>query len=135
MKTIYDTNLYIDFLRSADHTQLFSSRFHIRFLSPIVIMELNAGATNVHQKRALEKLYHPYSKGGRILNLEASHFYKAGEILRKIKKGNGSIKAGFSHDVLIALNAAHSGCTLFTRNKKDFEIIRECLSFKLQIVE
>ena len=43
MKVVYDTCLYIDFLRNRDHEDIFLERNQIRFLSPVVLMELLAG--------------------------------------------------------------------------------------------
>lgn len=134
MKVIYDTCLYIDFLRYGKHLDLFESRFQIRFLSAIVIMELNAGATSPKLQRSLDMLYYPYSKAGRILAPDTNHYYKAGEVLSRIRKLHGNVKKGFSHDVLLAISASACGATFFTQNKTDFEIIKKIVPLKLECV-
>lgn len=129
MKVVYDTCLYIDLLRSAKHMDLFTARHHIRFLSPIVLLELRAGVRTSKQLRVVERLLYPYSRAERIIRLEATHFHKAGEILSNLAMREKSIILGLSHDVLIAISAFSIGATLFTSNRKDFYPISRRLPF------
>ena len=41
---------------------------------------------------------------------------------------------GFLNDMLIALSGRSIGATIVTRNKDDFQLIREFRSFKLEII-
>ena len=59
MKVVYDACLYIDFLRTGQHQDWFALRSHTRFLSPVVVMELYAGAKSKPQKRIVDKLFSP----------------------------------------------------------------------------
>lgn len=133
MKVLYDTNLYINLLRNKAHLSLFTDRSHVRFLSPVVMMELMAGAQTRRQKRAMNQLIDPYSRAGRIIQLTTSIFYKAGQCLAtlKIKK---SISPSFSHDVLIAFSALSIGATLFTGNKKDFDKIAYHVPVRVEFI-
>ena len=131
MKVIYDTCLYIDFLNSGMHEDLFMSRGHIRFLSGIVAMELRAGATKPKQIATLNTLFKPYFKASRVIGYHENELLLAGEILAKIRKKHGNLKAGFSHDVLIALSAVNIGARIFTTNTKDFKLIAGHLPLKL----
>lgn len=133
MKVVYDTCLYVDLLRSAAHMELFSDRNCIRYLSPIVLMELRAGGTNSKAIRALDRLVAPYFKAGRILTLEPAHYYSAGVCVSKLNLKNRSSRA-ITHDILIALSAQSKGAVLFTSNKKDFERIREHVPLKIEYV-
>lgn len=134
MKVLYDTNLYINLLRNQAHLSLFTDRSHVRFLCPIVMMELIAGAQTRRQKRAVDQLIDPYSRAGRIIPVTTSIFYKAGQCLAKLKIKK-SISPGFSHDVLIAFSALSIGATLFTNNKKDFEKIAYYVPLKVEFIK
>lgn len=133
MKVLYDTNLYIDLLRKKEHLPLFTERSHIRFLSPIVMMELMAGALDPKVKRAVNQLIDPYFRAGRIVALTTNLFYEAGECLAKLQKRRKDSLL-LSHDVLIALSAQSIGAILFTKNKKDLEKIGLYLSVGVEFV-
>ena len=133
MKVVYDTCLYIDFLRSRSHEDFFLDRNHIRFLSPVVMMELLAGSKTNKDKNGLKQLFKPYIKSDRVIQFGLKEYFQAGEILSRIRKKDGTIKPGFSHDVLIALSASSVGATVLTANKKDFERIRKAHPYKLEI--
>ena len=134
MKAVYDTCVYIDFLRESKNDELFYDRRMFRFLSPVVVMELRAGAKNSSQIKALDRLFLPYTKSQRIVSLSANMFLKAGEIIRSVNSEFGRILPGFSHDVLIAISASTIGATLFTSNRRDFEKISRHLSFHLKVI-
>ena len=134
MKAIYDSCVYIDFLRESKNEELFYDRGMFRFLSPVVVMELRAGAKNSGQIKALDRLFLPYTKSQRIVSLSANMFLKAGEIIQNVNSKFGGVSHGFSHDVLIALSASTIGATLFTSNRRDFEKISRYLSFRIKIV-
>lgn len=131
MKVVYDTCLYIDLLRSGDRLSLFRDRNHIRYLSPIVVMELMAGARTPKQRKIVDQLIAPYSKAKRLLFLSPSLYYKAGECLAKLPAQQVP-KKGFSHDLLIALSALSIGATLFTSNKDDFARIRRYIPITVE---
>jgi predicted nucleic acid-binding protein len=132
VKTVYDTCVYIDFLRDGRHLDLFSSRHQIRYLSSVVMMELLAGARKPEQRRLLDRMFVPYSKALRLISLDANHFYKAGECLSSLGMRRKEIHMGLSHDVLIAISALSIGATLFTSNKKDFSQIQALLPVKVE---
>lgn len=134
MKVVYDTCLYIDLLRSSQRLSLFTDPSQIRYLSPIVLMELMAGARTPHQKKTVDRLLKPYSKAYRIIHLGANLFYKAGECIARMSHAGGQIPKDITHDLLIALSAASIGATLFTSNKKDFERIRKFVPVEVHYV-
>lgn len=132
MKVIYDTCVYIEFLRSGEHAEQFSAREHVRYLSSVVMMELCAGArTRPHQK-LLERLFHPYSKAQRLVTPTAGQFRSAGECLARLAAQRQDVHRGLSHDILIATAALGIGATLFTSNQKDFERIRKFIPVSVE---
>lgn len=134
MKALYDTCVYINFFNRAQHSELFSDRTYFRFLSPIVVMELRAGARQSREVSALDDVFLNYLHANRLIEVTPKMYFKAGEILAKAKKIDGNLSKGFSNDVLIALCAQSIGATLFTENERDFERIFRFLPFKLRIV-
>jgi predicted nucleic acid-binding protein len=131
LKVVYDTCVYIEFLRSGKFQDVFTSRHQIRYLSPVVMMELVSGARKPEHFKALDQLILPYSKGQRIIALESNHFFKSGECLAKLTAKKKDIGLGLSHDILIAISAWSIGATLFTLNKKDFSMIEKQIPVKL----
>ena len=134
MKVVYDTCLYIDFFREKKYEDLFYNSRHIRYLSPIVLMELRVGAILPESLKGLEMLFHAYEKAERIIDLSSVVYLKAGTVLQRILKKNGSIKKGLSHDVLIAFSAISMGATLWTSNRSDFKMIQEHCPLKLEFL-
>ncbi len=100
--------------------------------TPIVMLELNAGARSSKQQSLLDKLYKPYSKAGRIIRLENEHYHLEGKIFGKIRDPASARR--LTNDVLIATAAYSIGAWLFTSNKKDFELIRKHLQLKVEFV-
>jgi len=49
MKVMFDTNIYISFIRNRTHTAELQRRGTVKYLSAIVLMELWAGARTNHQ--------------------------------------------------------------------------------------
>src|SRR4051794_342926 len=120
MKSLYDTCVYIDFLRNRKHEGIFTNRLHIRYLSPVVMMELRAGVSTSRDVKSLDGLFNAYIRANRLVSISPIEFAKAGKIISDIKTKHGSVKNGLSHDILIALTAASIGATLFTSNGRDF---------------
>ncbi len=134
MKVVYDTCLYIDFLRSSKQLDLFLDRSKIRYLSPVVMMELMAGVRTPRQKKIIDRLVKPYSKAFRMIPMRTQLYYKAGTCLAKMCQAGLIPHRGFANDILIALSAASVGAVLFTSNKKDFERIRKFVPLEIQFV-
>jgi predicted nucleic acid-binding protein len=110
------------------------ARDQIRYLSPIVMMELLAGGRKPELQKDLDRLFAPYSKAQRLIHLQSSHYYKAGECLARLAAKRKEIHLGLSHDILIAVSALSVGATLFTTNRKDFIQIRNFLPVKLEFL-
>lgn len=127
MKVIFDTNVYISWIREEKNRGLFLNQYTQKFLSSIVLMELWAGCKTKESVRIIEKLQKPYLNAERICTPSLNDFIKAGQIISDLP-GNYKNKiktSGFINDILIALNTLNIGAVLYTENKSDFEIIKK----------
>lgn len=136
MKTVADTNLYIDWLNEGRHEAALFQRGTIRYLSAVVMMELSAGARSLRDRKLLRTLFSAFRRAGRILLPTASHYEEAGEVLRRLRtEMSYNVSGAYSlcNDVLIAVSARSIGATVITQNQADFEAIRTLRSFKLAV--
>lgn len=133
MKVMYDTCLYVDLLRAGLHMDLFSSRNQLRYMSAIVMLELRAGTANKSSVRTVDRLLTPYIKANRIILPQQNHYYLTGACATKLSAKGHNAKA-LLNDILIAICAKSVGATLFTSNKRDYEVIRKEFSFPVEYV-
>lgn len=134
-KAIFDTNVFIDWLRQGIHGDLMLSRDFTRYMSAVVQMELRAGAETLRAKRALDELFSTYDRVGRIVVPSSDTFNRAGQILRRLRaKGREIRRASMVNDVLIAVSARSIGATVFTADTSDFEAIAEVYPFAFDAI-
>jgi predicted nucleic acid-binding protein len=133
-KVLLDTNLYVDWLNSGNHEDLFLGRGLVRYHSAVVQMELRIGARGVAEARALDQLERRFVAGGRLHVPDAAVYRMTADVLRRLRKAGREIRqAAFVHDVLLAASARALGATLFTRDM-DFETIAKVLQFNYTVV-
>lgn len=135
MKVMFDTNIYISFIRNRSHGAELERRGTIKYVSAIVLMELWAGARTKKAERLLSQLQKPYESADRIVTLSSQHYIIVGQFFSDLAlKYRGLCKkSDFVNDVQIALTALSIGATLYTENVIHFEIIRSKLkSLKLE---
>lgn len=133
-KVVLDTNLYVDWLNRGTGDALFTGPGLVRYFPAVVHMELNAGATTVRARRALEKLVRAYRAAGRVVVLDAQAFEMAGGALRSLRKRGIEVRrSSLVNDVLIALSARAVGATLMTADT-DYEAIASVLDFRFEHV-
>jgi len=136
-KVIFDTNVLIDWINDKQFEELIFETGAAKHLSSVVLMELLAGASAAEDQKIIRKLHNSHKKAGRMLAPTESNYAEAGDILLELQKNKGyDLKKAFSlaNDVLIALTARSTGATLFTRNRKDFQAIREMKAFDLVVL-
>ncbi|MBW1817053.1 MAG: type II toxin-antitoxin system VapC family toxin [Deltaproteobacteria bacterium] len=130
MKAMFDTNIYISFIRNRTHHDILLQRGTVKYMSAVVLMELWAGSKTRKADRLLHQLQRPYAKAGRIITLRAGHYIAAGHLLSDLKPEHKKLakQADFINDIQIALTALHVGATLYTENKKHFRVIAEMVN-------
>jgi predicted nucleic acid-binding protein len=136
-KVVPDTDVYIDWLNAGRYGDLLFAKGFLKYLSAIVLLELEAGAFSKEDQRLVEKLAKGFDKAGRIIVPTASDYREGGKLLRRLQEEKGyDLSKAYSlvNDVLIALSARRIGAMVITRNAKDFEAIRDLRHFSLMVV-
>lgn len=130
MNVLFDTNVYISFIRELRHSDELLRRGTTKYLSAVVLMELWAGARTRAAKRVVERLQRPYAGANRVITLKASQYVSIGQFLGGLPRRYDDLRksTGFLNDIQIAFTARHLGAVLFTEDEQHFEIIRERLS-------
>ncbi len=125
MKVMFDTNIYISFIRGRAHSTELLRRGTTKYISGVVLMELWAGSKNRRGERLLHQLQKPYLNAGRIVTLTPEHYIRIGAFFSGLPPEYKSLskKADFLNDVQIAQTAVAIGALLYTENAAHFDII------------
>ena len=126
---MFDTNVYISFIRDRSHAGELQVRGTVKYISAITLMELWAGARIKKAERLVQRLQKPYADAGRIVTLDTDHYIAIGRFLAVLARQYGTLvkMAGFVNDVQIAFGAISIGAKLYTEDKDHFEIIKNGL--------
>jgi predicted nucleic acid-binding protein len=129
MKVMFDTNIYISFIRNRSFEHILQQRGTVKYISAIVLMELWAGTRTRKAESLLNQLQKPYKDANRIVTLSVSDYISTGNILSDLPVMYHDLykKADFINDIQIALSAMSIGATLYTENKIHFDIIKSFL--------
>lgn len=136
-RVVFDTDLYIDWLRDGAREEVVVEAPFLRYMSTVVLMELRAGAFTTATVRAVEDLHASFSRTQRLLAPTPETFWRAGAILATVQRRFGydlKKRSRLVNDCLIALSSRQIGATVFTRNERDFAVIRRIIPFKLVVV-
>ena len=126
---MFDTNIYISFIRNRAHSAELQRRGTTKYLSGVVLMELWAGSRNRRGERLLHQLQKPYMDAGRIVTLTFQDYIRIGEFFSDLPAMYNALskKADFLNDIQIAHTAVAIGATLYTENIVHFNIIANSL--------
>lgn len=129
---VFDSDLYIDWIEAGLHQELMLDRSLTRYMSTVVLLELQAGALTAASADAVGTLYKTFGRTGRLLVPSAETYWRAGSVLRILQarhKINLRRRIRLANDCLIALSARQVGATLLTRNVRDYQLIRQVTPF------
>ena len=126
MKCMFDTNVYISYIRDRLHSTELQRRGTVKYLSAIVLMELWAGTKTKKSKKLIDQLQKPYVRAGRIVTLGASKFIAMGQFFADLPNQYDTLakNAGFANDVHLAFTTLSMGALLYTEDKTHFQIIK-----------
>jgi predicted nucleic acid-binding protein len=129
MKVMFDTNIYISFIRNRSFEDILQLRGSIKYISAIVLMELWAGTRTRKSESIINQLQKPYKDANRIVTLSVIDYISTGKILSDLPMMYHALckKADFINDIQIALSALSIGATLYTENKIHFDIVKSFL--------
>jgi len=129
MKVMFDTNVYISFIRNGSHEEQLLARDTVKYISAIVLMELWAGAKDKNSERLLYRLQKPYINANRVLSLAPSQYISIGQFLADLPNKYKGLcrKANFLNDLQIAFTALSIGARLYTQDIAHYEIISQRL--------
>jgi len=135
-RVVFDSDLYIDWINAVSHEELLLGRWFVRYMSTVVLLELQAGAVGPAAGKAVDDLYRTFSRTGRLLSPSPETFWRAGSVLRVLQRRHGfDLRSRFRlvNDCLIALSSRQIGATVITRNERDFRLIHRVVPFSLMI--
>jgi predicted nucleic acid-binding protein len=129
MKVVFDTNIYISWIREQKYPDLILNTGTQKYLSSVVLMELWSGAKTKQGVRTIVRFQTPYISANRLLILSINDFITSGRIISNMPNmyKNKIKNSSFINDIYIALNAKSIGALLYTENKEDFKIIANYL--------
>ena len=137
MKILFDTNIYISFIRNRSHSLELQRHGTVKYLSAVVLMELWAGAKTKKAKKLINQLQKPYVSAGRIVTPGVSNYIAMGQLFADLPTQYATLvkNAGFVNDVHIASAALSIGALLYTEDKIHFQIIKRRIpSLKVEYV-
>ncbi len=137
MKCMFDTNVYISFIRDRSHSTELQRRGTVKYLSAIVLMELWAGTKTKKGKKLINQLQKSYMKAGRIITLGTSNFIRMGQFFAYLPSQYDTLakNAGFVNDVYLAFTTLSIGALLYTEDKTHFQIIKNRIpSLKVEFI-
>lgn len=125
MKVMFDTNVYIAYIRNGCHGEHLERRGTIKYIAGTVLMELWAGAGTRQAERFLQQNLKHYSNAGRVVVLHPEHYVAIGQFVADLPRRYDSLvqKAGFLNDIHIAFAALSIGAVLYTEDTTHFGII------------
>lgn len=129
MKVMFDTNVYISYIRDRSHAEKLQFRGTEKYISAITLMELWAGARIKKAERLVHRLQKPYVDARRIVTLDPEHYIAVGQFFAGLSRQYGTLvkTAGFVNDVQIAFGAISIGALLYTEDKGHFDVIKNGL--------
>ncbi len=136
-RVVFDSDLYIDWINVGSHEEILLGRWFIRYMSAVVLLELQAGALEPAAVKAVGDLYRTFARTGRLLSPSPETFWRAGSVLQILQRRQGfDLRTRFRlvNDCLIALSSRQVGATVITRNERDFRLIQQVAPFSLIIV-
>jgi predicted nucleic acid-binding protein len=129
---VIDSSVLLDQFRTGRHSDRMARLDMPIRNSAVVLAELWRGATTVAERELVLELQENYP----ILTPSTEQWIESGQILATMRTRRGFEPAklrDLHFDVLIALTAHSHGAWLITSNRADFEMIRKCRDFRLEV--
>jgi predicted nucleic acid-binding protein len=142
LKYLFDTNVYLEGVRSEEARTQFRKTFYpllpATYLSAVVSYELAVNAYNRRTQTLLQDFVRPMERTGRVITPTFNDWVTASEVVTAIEENEKSWRSklpALLNDILIALSARRIGATLLTYNREDFRLIRRHTDFSLRVLD
>lgn len=134
MKVCPDTNVWLEWSRSAAASlRIDQGRLRVH-LATIVLQEIWAGARTAEERAFVERLHALAARHRRVLNPPTPAWILSGQVLallaRRRRLAPARLRA-LRNDVLLAVTALMHGAAVLTRNLGDFRLVAEVLPVRV----
>lgn len=140
-KSLYDTSVYINAIRSRAYYEAFLPQFAqslaTTYFCAVVAQELNAGCRTSHAHERVESFVAPFRRVGRLVTPSFSDWEETGTLLARLLRERADLRdklPSLVNDILIALCGLRIGAVVYTANEDDFALIRLYKRFRFEVV-
>jgi predicted nucleic acid-binding protein len=140
-KSIYDTSVYINAIRSRAYYEAllpqFAHSLPTTYFCAVVAQELNAGCRTPHAHERVESFIAPFRRVGRLVTPAFADWEEAGAVLARLLQDRSDLKdklPSLVNDILIALCGLRIGAVIYTANETDFALIRLYKRFRYKLL-
>jgi predicted nucleic acid-binding protein len=132
-KSIYDTSVYINAIRSRTYYEAILPQF----AHAVVAQELSAGCRTPHAHERVEFFIAPFRRVGRLVTPTFADWEETGALLARLLQERSDLKDKLPtlvNDTLIALCGRRIGAVIYTANEDDFALIRLYKRFRFKVL-
>lgn len=140
-KSIYDTSVYINAIRSRAYYEAilpqFTRSLSTTYFCAVVAQELHAGCRTPQVRERVDSFIAPFRRVGRLVTPTFADWEEAGALLARLLHDRSDLKdklPSLVNDVLMALCGLRIGAVVYTTNENDFALIRLYKRFRFQMV-
>jgi len=92
-RVVFDLDLYIDWINLGSHEEILLDRWFVRYMSTVVLLELQAGALEPAAVKVVGDLHRTFARKRRLLSPSPETFWRTGSVLRVLQRRQGSTSA------------------------------------------
>jgi predicted nucleic acid-binding protein len=140
-KSIYDTSVYVNAIRSRTYYESilphFARTLPTTYFCAVVAQELKAGCHTVAARERVEAFLRPFRRTGRLVAPRFADWEETGDLLACILTERSDLKDKLAHlinDTLIALCGVRLGAVVYTANEEDFALVRHYKRFRFEVL-
>ncbi len=140
-KSIYDTSVYINAIRSRAYYERilphFARSLPTTYFCAVVAQELKAGCHTAAARGQVEAFLLPFQRTGRLVTPTFADWEETGDLLARILKERSDVKDKLPHlinDTLIVLCGVRLGAVVYTANEDDFALVQRYKRFRFAVV-
>jgi predicted nucleic acid-binding protein len=140
-KSIYDTSVYINAIRSQAYYESillhFARTLPTTYFCAVVAQELKAGCHTPTARERVEAFLRPFRRTGRLVAPTFADWEETGDLLARMLTERPDLKDKLPrliNDTLIALCGVRLGAVVYTANEEDFTLVRHYKRFRFEVM-